>query len=101
MGATRHAVFQSVDDATMRIYSQPLKRAKRDYGKAFDSLVADARETVLGSHGEPTDRIGEDSPLGPQLAHELAQTAKKKPRRSTPPWPNGPRPKIRRLTGGS
>ena len=42
-------------ETTMRIYSQLLKRAKRDHGRAFDSLVAEARETVLGSHGEPTE----------------------------------------------
>jgi hypothetical protein len=36
-------------ETTMRIYSQLLKRAKREHGKAFDSLVADARQTVLGT----------------------------------------------------
>ncbi|MFL5902507.1 MAG: hypothetical protein ACJ76Q_01655, partial [Solirubrobacteraceae bacterium] len=42
-------------ETTMRIYSQLLKRAKRDHGRAFDSLVADAREAVLGGHREPTE----------------------------------------------
>ena len=32
----------------MRIYSQLLKRAKRDHGTAFDTLVNDARNAVLG-----------------------------------------------------
>jgi integrase len=42
-------------ETTMRIYSQLLKRSKRGHGRAFDSLVADARENVLGSPGEPTE----------------------------------------------
>jgi hypothetical protein len=34
----------------MRIYSQLLKRQKRDgYGAAFDAMVDDARELVLAS----------------------------------------------------
>jgi hypothetical protein len=42
-------------ETTMRIYSQLLKRAKRAHGRAFDSLVADARETVLGGHEGHTE----------------------------------------------
>lgn len=40
-------------DTTMRVYSQLLKRQKRDgYGAAFDAMVDEARELVLASdHG--------------------------------------------------
>jgi integrase len=62
-------------ETTMRIYSQLLKRAKREHGKAFDSLVADARQTVLGTR--------EGGSGGPFLsghrrdwAHDWAQKAK-------------------------
>ena len=62
-------------ETTMRIYSQLLKRAKREHGKAFDSLVADARQTVLGTR--------EGVSGGPFLsghrgdwAHDWAQKAK-------------------------
>ena len=37
----------------MRIYSQLLKRAKRNHGTASDTLVNDARNAVLGSTPEP------------------------------------------------
>jgi len=61
-------------ETTMRIYSQLLKRAKREHGKAFDALVADARQTVLGTR--------EGVSGGPSLsghrgdwAHDWAQKA--------------------------
>ena len=46
-------------ETTMRIYSQLLKRAKRDHGLAFDTLVSEAREAVLGSGSEPTTAAGQ------------------------------------------
>jgi integrase len=36
-------------ETTMRIYAQLLKRAKRAHGTAFDTLVNEARDAVLGS----------------------------------------------------
>ena len=45
-------------ETTMRIYSQLLKRAKRDRGTAFDTLVNEARETVLGRASQPTEATG-------------------------------------------
>jgi integrase len=45
-------------ETTMRIYSQLLKRAKRDHGVAFDTLVNEARDAVLGSAPHPTEATG-------------------------------------------
>lgn len=45
-------------ETTMRIYSQLLKRAKRDHGVAFDTLVSEARDAVLGSARHPTEATG-------------------------------------------
>jgi hypothetical protein len=42
----------------MRIYSQLLKRAKRDHGAAFDTLVNEARDAVLGGGRHPTEATG-------------------------------------------
>jgi len=64
-------------ETTMRIYSQLLKRAKRDHGKAFDSLVADARDTVLGSHGEPVNPSEKTDRSIPNWHTNLAQIAQK------------------------
>jgi Phage integrase family len=41
-------------ETTMRIYAQLLKRAKRAHGTAFDTLVNEARDAVLGSAPQPT-----------------------------------------------
>jgi integrase len=51
-------VGHAAAETTMRIYSQLLKRAKRDHGRAFDTLVSEARDAVLGSGPEPTSAAG-------------------------------------------
>lgn len=45
-------------ETTMRIFWQLLKRAKRGHGTAFDTLVNEARETVLGRAPQPTEATG-------------------------------------------
>jgi integrase len=45
-------------ETTMRIYSQLLKRAKRDHGVAFDILVNEARDAVLCGARHTTEATG-------------------------------------------
>ena len=82
-------------ETTMRIYSQLLKRAKRDHGKAFDSLVADARDRPWQPWGA-REPIGEDGPVDPPIGTRIGTN---RPKGGwTPLCPNGPTPEFRRIS---